>query len=77
MSLNPKCFKRAGLLMQGMLRKNGKTEAALKMAKLRLKKEWRELLRGEIAKTVTSLEEVDDELRALFEAFSSQHQVSV
>jgi RNA polymerase sigma-70 factor (ECF subfamily) len=60
-----------------LAKKLGKTEAALKMAKLRLKKEWRELLRGEIAKTVTSLEEVDDELRALFEAFSSQHQVSV
>ena len=53
-----------------LAKKLGKTEAALKMSKLRMKKEWEKLLRAEIAKTVTSLEEVDDELRALFGAFS-------
>jgi RNA polymerase sigma-70 factor (ECF subfamily) len=48
----------------------GKTEAALKMAKRRMKNEWEGLLREEIAKTVTRPEEVEDELRALFGAFN-------
>ena len=41
------------------------TEAALKMAVSRLKKRYGELLRGEVAQTVSGPEEVDGELRAL------------
>jgi RNA polymerase sigma-70 factor (ECF subfamily) len=54
-----------------LARKLGKTEAALKMAKLRMKHEWEELLRAEIAKTVTGPDEIEDEIVALFGAFSS------
>jgi RNA polymerase sigma-70 factor (ECF subfamily) len=54
-----------------LAKKLGKTVAALKMAKLRMKQDWEELLRAEIVKTVTNREEVEDELRALFGAFSS------
>jgi RNA polymerase sigma-70 factor (ECF subfamily) len=54
-----------------LAKKLGKTEPALRMAKRRMMKEWEELLRAEIAKTVTSPEEIEDELRALFGAFSS------
>jgi RNA polymerase sigma-70 factor (ECF subfamily) len=54
-----------------LAKKLGKTEAALKMATLRMTKEWEELLYAEIAKTVTSPMEVEHELRALFGAFNS------
>jgi RNA polymerase sigma-70 factor (ECF subfamily) len=46
------------------------TEAALKMAVSRMRQRYGELLRAEIANTVSSPEEVDDELRALFAALS-------
>ena len=46
------------------------TEAALKMAVSRLRQRYRELLRLEIASTVSRPEEVDEELRALFAALS-------
>ena len=42
------------------------TEAAIKQAAFRLRARYREILRGEIAKTVSSAEEVEEELRALF-----------
>jgi len=44
------------------------TEAALKMTISRLRKRYGELLRLEIARTVSSPEEADEELRALFAA---------
>lgn len=44
------------------------TEAALKMTISRLRKRYGELLRAEIARTVSSPDEVDEELRALFAA---------
>jgi RNA polymerase sigma-70 factor (ECF subfamily) len=47
------------------------TEAALKMAVSRMRRRYGELLRAEIANTVSSPEEVDEELRALFAALSS------
>ena len=50
--------------------KLGTTEAALKMAVRRMRQRYGELLRAEIANTVTSPEEVGDELRALFGALS-------
>jgi DNA-directed RNA polymerase specialized sigma24 family protein len=46
------------------------TEAALKMAVSRMRQRYRELLRAEIASTVSSPEEVEEELRALFAALS-------
>ena len=46
------------------------TTAALKMAVNRMRQRYRELLRAEIASTVSSPEEVEEELRALFAALS-------
>ena len=48
----------------------GTTEAALKMAVSRLRQRYAELLRQEIANTVSSPDEVEDELRALMSALS-------
>jgi len=50
--------------------KLGTTEAALKMTVSRLRHRYSELLRAEIAQTVTGPEEVEEELRALFAALS-------
>jgi len=44
------------------------TEAALKMAVSRMRQRYGELLRAEIAKTVSGPEQVEEELRALFTA---------
>jgi RNA polymerase sigma factor (sigma-70 family) len=46
----------------------GKTEGAVKVAVHRLRQRCRELLRAEIAQTVSTPQEVDDEVRDLFEA---------
>jgi RNA polymerase sigma-70 factor (ECF subfamily) len=46
----------------------GSTEAALKMAVSRLRQRYAELLRQEIANTVSRPDEVEDELRALMRA---------
>jgi DNA-directed RNA polymerase specialized sigma24 family protein len=46
------------------------TEAALKMSVSRMRHRYGELLRAEIASTVSSPEEVEEELRALFAALS-------
>jgi RNA polymerase sigma factor (sigma-70 family) len=46
------------------------TEAALKMTVSRMRRRYGELLRAEIARTVSTPEEVEDELRALFAALS-------
>jgi len=45
----------------------GMSETAVKVAVHRLRQRYRELLRDEIAHTVTRAEEVEDELRYLFE----------
>ena len=45
------------------------TEAAVKMAVHRLRARYREILRAEIAHTVSSAEEVEEEVRHLFSAF--------
>ncbi len=45
------------------------TEAAVKMAVHRLRARYRDILRAEIAHTVSSEEEVEDEVRHLFSAF--------
>jgi RNA polymerase sigma-70 factor (ECF subfamily) len=46
------------------------TEAALKMAVSRMRQRYGELLRAEIANTVSDPREIEDELRALFAALS-------
>lgn len=46
------------------------TEAALKMSASRMRRRYSELLRAEIARTVSAPDEVEDELRALFAALS-------
>lgn len=48
----------------------GLSESALKMAVQRLRRRFGELLREEVAHTVSSREEVDEEIRALFAAVS-------
>jgi RNA polymerase sigma-70 factor (ECF subfamily) len=45
------------------------TEAAIKMAALRLRTRYRELLRQEIGKTVTTPDEIEEEIRQLFASF--------
>ena len=47
------------------------TEAAVKMAVHRLRRQYRRLLRAQIAQTVVSPEEIDDEIRHLFAALDS------
>jgi RNA polymerase sigma-70 factor (ECF subfamily) len=53
-----------------MAAKLGTTEAALKMAVSRMRQRYKELLREEIASTVSGLEEVEEELRAIIAALS-------
>jgi RNA polymerase sigma-70 factor (ECF subfamily) len=48
----------------------GKTETSLKVAMHRLRKRYRELLLSEVAQTVSSPEEIEDELRFLFASLS-------
>ena len=50
----------------GLGEKLGMTEGAVKMAVLRLRQNFRHRLRSEIAQTVASAAEIDDELRHLF-----------
>jgi hypothetical protein len=47
------------------------TESALRVAAHRLRKRYRELLRDEIAHTVATPDEVEDELKYLFVMLSS------
>lgn len=50
----------------------GMTESAARMAVSRLRSRYRELLREEILRTVASSQDVDDELRHLFQAISQR-----
>jgi RNA polymerase sigma-70 factor (ECF subfamily) len=50
--------------------KLGMEETAVRVAVHRLRKRYRELLRGEIAQTLANAADVDEEMRALFGAFS-------
>ncbi len=47
------------------------TEAAVKMAVHRLRGRYREILRNEIAQTVSTPEEIEEEIRHLFSAFGA------
>ena len=49
----------------------GMTEGAVKVAAYRLRRRYRDMLREEIAATVESPDEVDDELNRLFEALGT------
>ncbi|HXG12240.1 MAG TPA: sigma-70 family RNA polymerase sigma factor [Gemmataceae bacterium] len=49
----------------------GTTEGAVKVAMHRLRQRYRELLREEIAQTVSGLEQVEEEVRELFTALGS------
>ena len=50
--------------------KLGSTEAALKMAVSRLRQRYGELLRAEIANTVASPKDIDEEMAAFLRALS-------
>lgn len=52
--------------ISSVARELGQTEGAVKVAAHRLRQRYRELLREEIAQTVASPGEVDDEIRSLF-----------
>ncbi|MCH7726022.1 MAG: hypothetical protein IH991_06010 [Planctomycetes bacterium] len=45
------------------------TESAARMASSRLRRRYRQLLREEIAQTVSSPEDIDDEINSLFTTF--------
>ena len=47
------------------------TEASVKVAVHRLRRRYRQLLRDEIAQTVTTEEEISEEIRELFAALSA------
>ena len=49
----------------------GMDEGALRVAVHRLRKRYRELLREEVAQTLTDPAEIEDELRGLFEALGA------
>jgi hypothetical protein len=49
----------------------GMEEGAVRVAIHRLRKRYRELLRAEIAQTLANAADVDEEMRALFGAFSA------
>jgi RNA polymerase sigma-70 factor (ECF subfamily) len=58
----------AGVTYAATAKKLAMTPAAVKMAGVRLRRRYRELLREAIAQTVASAEDVDDEIRCLFAA---------
>ena len=51
--------------------RHGMTEGAIKAAAHRLRQKFREVLRGAIAETVSSEDEIDDEIQHLFTVFQS------
>jgi RNA polymerase sigma-70 factor (ECF subfamily) len=53
-------------------RQLSRSESSIRVAAHRLRKRYRELLRDEIANTVASTEDVEDELRHLFTALSGE-----
>ncbi|MEQ1825354.1 MAG: sigma factor [Pirellula sp.] len=63
--------KHAAISFAESARKLGLSESATRMAASRMRKKYRHLLRNEILQTVSSAEEVDDEIQRLFAAFES------
>ena len=61
-----------GAVSYGTVASNlGTSEGAVKVAAHRMRQRYRELLRGEVAQTVSSAADVDEELRNLFAALRS------
>jgi RNA polymerase sigma-70 factor (ECF subfamily) len=58
--------EQAGVTYSEVARKLGTTEPALKMAIHRLRRRYRELLREEIAETVSGPDQIEDEIHNLF-----------
>lgn len=55
----------------GIAARHGMTEGAVKAAAHRLRQKFREALRAAIAETVSTEEEIDEEIRHLFEVFGT------
>ena len=55
----------------------GISEGAVKVAAHRLRTRYRELLRGEIAQTVSTADEIEDEIQSLFAVLSSGNSVKM
>lgn len=61
---------RSGVAYAELATRLGMSEASVKMAVLRLRQRYREVIRTEIAETVATESEVEDELREVFRALS-------
>jgi RNA polymerase sigma-70 factor (ECF subfamily) len=61
---------RGGVAYAELASRLGMSEASVKMAVHRLRQRYREVIRAEIAETVTQESEVEDELREVFRALS-------
>jgi RNA polymerase sigma-70 factor (ECF subfamily) len=62
--------KQAGGTFAAAAARAGVTEASLKWAVHKLRQRYRELVRDEIAQTVSTADEIDDEIRYLFSVLS-------
>jgi RNA polymerase sigma-70 factor (ECF subfamily) len=62
----------AGLPLAEIARALDMTEAAVKSAAHRLRKRYRELLRGEVSETMADGEDIDDEIHGLFAALGNR-----
>jgi RNA polymerase sigma-70 factor (ECF subfamily) len=69
-ALQPYLSGDGGLSYAQMAAGLGLTESAVKMAVLRMRRRFGELLRAEVALTVSAPEEIDEEIRDLFAAVS-------
>ena len=63
--------EKGGISYAEMAARLNLTEGSVKMAVLRMRRRFGELLRAEIAHTVTKPEEIDEEIRCLFAAVSN------
>jgi RNA polymerase sigma factor (sigma-70 family) len=61
---------RGSLPYAGLAARLDLSEAAVKMAVHRLRRRYREALRAEVAETVASADQIEDELRAVFRVFA-------
>ena len=65
-------LQRVRVYALGIGQELGMSEQAVKVAVHRLRRRYQELIRAEIAQTVATTEEIDDELRDLFNAVRAQ-----
>ena len=68
--VRPALTSEGGESYETIAKRHGMTEAAVKMAVMRLRERLRATLRAEIAETVATPGDVDDEIRHLFAAFA-------